>query len=456
MARTRRPYSAEFRRRLVELVRGGQTPEDLARKFEPSANAIRNWVVQAARDEGQRADGLTTDEKEEVRRLRREGRGHGFRRRAGVRTNVTGPAWRGMRADPVSGGRSMDDHAMSRQSIRERERMRALEPRQRARCASRAHGTWWTRRARARSAWKAAAVSCAVVVAACVMPADQVRGHAILMESTPKQDDAVANPRRVVLRFNSRIEKKLCTLNIVGPGQSNVILLRQETDAPPDTLIFHLPELAPGAYRVRWKVMASDGHMTEGGLRFSVSGEGVPAIAAGSAGSVRFKGASPTPVRAAADFALTSQNGTEFRMSGERGNVVALWFGYTFCPDVCPMTLSELIQARQRLGERGKRFRIVFVTVDPERDTVARLREYARGFGGGFTALTGSADQLAQVRKAYGVVAQKRVVAGTAAAYLVDHSAFVYLVDPAGQLRVMFPFGMSIDDMVHDIKVLLE
>ncbi len=72
MPRTRRPYSAEFRRRLVELVRGGQTPEDLARKFEPSANAIRNWVVQAARDEGRRPDGLTTDEKKEVRRLRRE------------------------------------------------------------------------------------------------------------------------------------------------------------------------------------------------------------------------------------------------------------------------------------------------------------------------------------------------------------------------------------------------
>src|SRR2546426_12787218 len=75
MPRTRGPYSAEFRRRLVELVRGGQSPEELARKFEPSANAIRNWVVQAARDAGHRPDGLTTDEKEEVRRLRREGRG---------------------------------------------------------------------------------------------------------------------------------------------------------------------------------------------------------------------------------------------------------------------------------------------------------------------------------------------------------------------------------------------
>ena len=72
MRTTRRPYTAEFRRRLVELVRGGQSPEELARKFEPSANAIRNWVVQAARDEGRRMDGLTTEEKEEIRRLRRE------------------------------------------------------------------------------------------------------------------------------------------------------------------------------------------------------------------------------------------------------------------------------------------------------------------------------------------------------------------------------------------------
>jgi transposase len=72
MPRTRRPYSAEFPRRLVELVRGGQTPKDLARKLEPSANALWNWVVQAARDEGHRADGLTTDEKEEMRRLRPE------------------------------------------------------------------------------------------------------------------------------------------------------------------------------------------------------------------------------------------------------------------------------------------------------------------------------------------------------------------------------------------------
>jgi protein SCO1/2 len=179
-------------------------------------------------------------------------------------------------------------------------------------------------------------------------------------------------------------------------------------------------------------------------------------LLAGLTGATQFKGGLLTPSRPAADLRLTTQDGQEFRLSQERGKVVALWFGYTFCPDVCPTTLAELAQAQQRLGDDGKRFRIVFVTVDPERDTPARLREYVTAFGGSFTALTGSPERLAAARKAYGVVAEKRVVPGTSAAYLIDHSAFVYVVDPAGQLRLMFPFGMSVDDMVHDVKMLLQ
>jgi protein SCO1/2 len=178
-------------------------------------------------------------------------------------------------------------------------------------------------------------------------------------------------------------------------------------------------------------------------------------LVAGSASAAEFKGGLLTPPRMAPDFSLTTQEGKPFRLSGERGKVVALWFGYTFCPDVCPTTLAELAQVRSRLGAEGSRFRIVFVTVDPERDTQARLREYVSAFGGSFTALTGAPGPLAETRKAYGVVADKRVVAGTSAAYLIDHSAFVYVIDPAGQLRLMFPFGMAIEDMTHDIKQLL-
>ena len=179
-------------------------------------------------------------------------------------------------------------------------------------------------------------------------------------------------------------------------------------------------------------------------------------LLASSAAAAEFKGGLLTPPKMAPDFTLTTQDGRPLRLSGERGTVVALWFGYTFCPDVCPTTLAELAQVRSRLGRDGNRFRILFVTVDPERDTQARLREYVSAFSGSFTALTGAPDRLTETRKAYGVVADKRVVAGTSAAYLIDHSAFVYVIDPAGRLRLMFPFGMPIEDMIHDIKLLLE
>jgi protein SCO1/2 len=172
--------------------------------------------------------------------------------------------------------------------------------------------------------------------------------------------------------------------------------------------------------------------------------------------AAEFKGGVLDPPRPAPDFTLRAQDRGEFRLSRYRGDVVVLTFGYTFCPDVCPTTLAELAQVRERLGGAAKRLRVVFVTVDPERDSLERLRAYTRAFDSTFVGLTGTPDQLASVWKAYGVVAQKRVVPGTAAAYLVDHSAFVYVIDPEGRLRLMFPFGTAIEDMAHDIKLLLE
>ena len=177
--------------------------------------------------------------------------------------------------------------------------------------------------------------------------------------------------------------------------------------------------------------------------------------AVGAGEGAEFRGGALVPPRAAPDFALKTADGKEFRLRDQRDHVVALSFGYTFCPDVCPTTLAELVQVKARLGADADRLRVVFVTVDPERDTPARLQEYARAFTHRFTALTGPPEQLAQARKAYGVVAEKRVVPGTAAAYLIDHSALVYVIDPQGRLRLTFPFGLSIDDMTHDIKLLL-
>jgi methionine-rich copper-binding protein CopC len=95
--------------------------------------------------------------------------------------------------------------------------------------------------------------------------------HALLLESTPKAGDAVASPARLMLRFNSRIEKPLSTITLVGgPRNTRIMLLRSEPEAGPDTLVFGLPALEPGRYRVEWKVLSVDGHFTEGVVSFTV------------------------------------------------------------------------------------------------------------------------------------------------------------------------------------------
>ena len=136
---------------------------------------------------------------------------------------------------------------------------------------------------------------------------------------------------------------------------------------------------------------------------------------------------------------------------------MALTFGYTSCPDVCPTVLAELSQLRLRLGAAAKRVQVVYVSVDPERDTSSRLRAYTEQFDKTFLGLTGAADQLVPVWKAYGVSVVRRDLPGSKPpTYLIHHSASVFLIDPAGRLRVMAPFGTPLDDMLHDVRALLK
>ena len=99
-----------------------------------------------------------------------------------------------------------------------------------------------------------------------------VEAHAIILDSDPAHGASVPTPRRLVLRFNSRLEKPLCSVQLIGPRQRSIALLRQEPDTTPDTLVYALPALEPGAYQARWKVMAADGHVTEGAVLFTVLG----------------------------------------------------------------------------------------------------------------------------------------------------------------------------------------
>jgi protein SCO1/2 len=159
------------------------------------------------------------------------------------------------------------------------------------------------------------------------------------------------------------------------------------------------------------------------------------------------------PPRPAPDFALDGSNGAELRLSQFAGKVVLLAFGFTSCPEVCPTTLATLAQARKKLGARAGQVQVVYVTVDPARDSAARMREYLAGFDSTFLGGTGSEERLAAVRKDYGVTADKR---GSGADYSFAHSSFTYLIDRRGSLRALMPYGHSAEDYAHDVAILLE
>jgi protein SCO1/2 len=130
-------------------------------------------------------------------------------------------------------------------------------------------------------------------------------------------------------------------------------------------------------------------------------------------------------------FELTDQNGRTVNQSLLRGKWSAVYFGYTYCPDVCPTTLQMLGTVDRSLGARQKDFQVIFVTVDPARDTAAQLKLYLSNgvFPPGGIGLTGSQDQIAQIAGAYGVYYQKQ---GTGAGYTVNHSSAIYLMNPKG------------------------
>ena len=162
----------------------------------------------------------------------------------------------------------------------------------------------------------------------------------------------------------------------------------------------------------------------------------------------------PYPV--AQEIELTRSDGTSFRLSEMRGKIVLIFFGYTSCPDVCPTTLAELKQALEELGEdKADQVKVVFVTVDPQRDTPERVQEYVNHFNPDFIGLSGTEIELANVWNNYGVFRQN-VESSSATSYLVDHTARVTLIDQQGNLRVSFAFDTPVDDIVHDLKLLVK
>ena len=157
----------------------------------------------------------------------------------------------------------------------------------------------------------------------------------------------------------------------------------------------------------------------------------------------------------ARDFRLTDHNGRIRTLADFRGKAVAIFFGYTHCPDVCPTTLSDFAAALRLLGaQEAGRVQVIFVTLDPQRDTPDILRQFVPAFDPSFLGMYTDPETLQLLAKEFKVVYQKTSVK-SADDYLMDHSAGTYIYDPKGHLRLLMPYGSGPDVIAHDLGVLL-
>jgi protein SCO1/2 len=163
-------------------------------------------------------------------------------------------------------------------------------------------------------------------------------------------------------------------------------------------------------------------------------------------------GASLEPVVDLPPLTFTRSDGGMFSSADTRGRTSLFFFGYTHCADVCPLTLAELAQVHRQLDGRGRPVDLYFITLDPARDTPERLRDYMANFPG-VVGLTGSDTDLARAQASFHVLAERRDMGD--GDYMLDHTAATYLVNPASQIQLAYPYGTPPDDIVADLQRLV-
>lgn len=181
-----------------------------------------------------------------------------------------------------------------------------------------------------------------------------------------------------------------------------------------------------------------------------------PALLAACDGGKKlsFQGVDVTGAEFARGFSLRDTEGTVRTLADFRGKAVVVFFGYTQCPDVCPTTLSEIVEVRRQLGADGVRVQAVFVTVDPARDTAPVLRAYMQNFDPSFVALVPTPEELAVVAKEFRIFYRK-ADGKTPTSYTMDHSAGAYVFDPQGRVRVFTTYGKGAQPLLEDVRTLL-
>lgn len=174
--------------------------------------------------------------------------------------------------------------------------------------------------------------------------------------------------------------------------------------------------------------------------------------ACGRLGEPRFHGTTYDDAPPAANFTLIDHTGSPSSLADHRGQPVLLFFGFTHCPDVCPLTLDRLSRVLKSMGRRGDPVQVLLVTVDPQRDTAPVLADYVRRFGPQVTGLTGEADALKQIRAKYGAYAEH----GGNEHADVMHTNAVYGIDRAGKLRVLIAPDAPEEQIREDVTTLLQ
>ncbi|MFN8400891.1 MAG: SCO family protein [Anaerolineales bacterium] len=161
------------------------------------------------------------------------------------------------------------------------------------------------------------------------------------------------------------------------------------------------------------------------------------------------------PFPSAAEIELQKANGETFRLSDQRGKVVLLFFGYTSCPDVCPTTLAEMKLVMDKLESDAEHVQVVFVSVDPDRDTPEKIQTYVEHFNPTFLGLTGTMAELEPIWTSYSIT-REAVESDSAFGVIINHTARLFLVDPQGKMHLSFAYQTPIEDIVHDIRLVLE
>lgn len=189
------------------------------------------------------------------------------------------------------------------------------------------------------------------------------------------------------------------------------------------------------------------------GLALLLAG-GIALYGLASAGPPELHGTSvDPPLEVSADLVLASADGP-VRLDDFQGQIVVLFFGYTSCPDVCPLTLQRAARALELLGPEADEVRVVFVSVDPERDTPARAAEYTSAFGPRVTGLSGTPEQIRAAAAAFGIY-HARGEPSSEGGYLVDHTVRTLVLDRDGALRLIWPDDVSAEAMAADLRYLL-